>query len=316
MKLSVLSTSKSKKEDIVLSDAFVKDYNESLVHQAVVTYLAGMRQGSHKQKNRSEVRGGGKKPYRQKGTGRARAGTIRSPIWRGGEVTFASRPRDYSKKINKKMYKAALRSIFSELLRQEKLIAIEHPKIKNPKTKEMVSFLSKLSLENVLIITDEIDKNLHLASRNIPHVNVVTTAEINPVMLLKPQKVAITPAAGFVTLGQSVFIGFISAIVSNISIGRIRKTNIDDTLDVFPSHGIGGIMGMILTAIFAKQVGLIYGEIETFIFHLVAIIITIIFTMLMSYLIYSFVNKLIPLRVREDQEERGLDASQHGELFI
>ncbi|MAJ98062.1 MAG: ammonia channel protein [Flavobacteriales bacterium] len=128
--------------------------------------------------------------------------------------------------------------------------------------------------------------------------------------------VAITPAAGFVTLGQSVFIGFISAIVSNISIGRIRKTNIDDTLDVFPSHGIGGIMGMILTAIFAKQVGLIYGEIETFIFHLVAIIITIIFTMLMSYLIYSFVNKLIPLRVREDQEERGLDASQHGELFI
>ncbi len=175
MKLSVLSTSKSKKEDIVLSDAFVKDYNESLVHQAVVTYLAGMRQGSHKQKNRSEVRGGGKKPYRQKGTGRARAGTIRSPIWRGGGVTFASRPRDYSKKINKKMYKAALRSIFSE--------------------KEMVSFLSKLSLENVLIITDEIDKNLHLASRNIPHVNVVTTAEINPVMLLKPHKVAITPAA-------------------------------------------------------------------------------------------------------------------------
>ena len=195
MKLSVLSTSKSKKEDIVLSDAFVKDYNESLVHQAVVTYLAGMRQGSHKQKNRSEVRGGGKKPYRQKGTGRARAGTIRSPIWRGGGVTFASRPRDYSKKINKKMYKAALRSIFSELLRQEKLIAIEHPKIKNPKTKEMVSFLSKLSLENVLIITDEIDKNLHLASRNIPHVNVVTTAEINPGMLLKPHKVAITPAA-------------------------------------------------------------------------------------------------------------------------
>ena len=122
MKLSVLSASKSKKEDIVLSDSFVKDYNESLVHQAVVTYLAGMRQGSSKQKNRSEVRGGGKKPYRQKGTGRARAGTIRSPIWRGGGVTFASRPRDYSKKINKKMYKAALRSIFSELLRQEKLL--------------------------------------------------------------------------------------------------------------------------------------------------------------------------------------------------
>ena len=128
--------------------------------------------------------------------------------------------------------------------------------------------------------------------------------------------VAITPAAGFVTLGQSVFIGFVSAIVSNISIGRIRKTNIDDTLDVFPSHGIGGIMGMLLTAIFAKEVGLIHGQIETLIFHLLAIIITIIFTMLMSYLIYKFVNIVIPLRVREDQEERGLDASQHGELFM
>ena len=177
------------------SEVFSVDFNESLVHQALTSYMSNERQGSVLLKNRSAVRGGGKKPFRQKGTGRARAGTIRSPIWRGGGVTFASRPRDYSKKINKKMYKAALRSIFSELLRQEKLIAIEHPKIKNPKTKEMVSFLSKLSLENVLIITDEIDKNLHLASRNIPHVNVVTTAEINPVMLLKPHKVAITPAA-------------------------------------------------------------------------------------------------------------------------
>ena len=194
MKIELLSNTKSK--DISISnDVFSKEFNESLIHQAVVSFMASSRQGSAKQKNRSEVRGGGKKPYRQKGTGRARAGTIRSPIWRGGGVTFASRPRDYSKKINKKMYKAALRSIFSELLRQEKLIAVEHPKIKNPKTKEMVSFLSKLSLENVLIITDEIDENLHLASRNIPHVNVVTTAEINPVMLLKPHKVAITPAA-------------------------------------------------------------------------------------------------------------------------
>ena len=135
MKLSVLSTSKSKKEDIVLSDAFVKDYNESLVHQAVVTYLAGMRQGSHKQKNRSEVRGGGKKPYRQKGTGRARAGTIRSPLWRGGGIAFAASPRDYSKKINKKMYRAAIRSIFSELLRQGRLVAIEKPVLEKPKQK-------------------------------------------------------------------------------------------------------------------------------------------------------------------------------------
>ena len=195
MKISLVN-GKSKKEDINISKAiFGNDFNQDLVHQAVVSFLAGGRQGSHKQKNRSDVRGGGRKPFRQKGTGRARAGTIRSPLWRGGGVAFASSNRDYAKKINKKMYKAALRSIFSELLRQEKLIAIEHPKIKNPKTKEMVSFLSKLSLENVLIITDEIDKNLHLASRNIPHVNVVTTAEINPVMLLKPHKVAITPAA-------------------------------------------------------------------------------------------------------------------------
>lgn len=194
MKIEFLSNTNTK--DISISnEVFSKEFNESLIHQALVSYMAVSRQGSSKQKNRSEVRGGGKKPYRQKGTGRARAGTIRSPIWRGGGVTFASRPRDYSKKINKKMYKAALRSIFSELLRQEKLVAIEHPKIKNPKTREMVSFLSKLSLENVLIITDEVDKNLHLASRNIPHVNVVTTAEINPVMLLKPHKVAITPAA-------------------------------------------------------------------------------------------------------------------------
>lgn len=194
MKIEFLSNTNTK--DISISnEVFSKEFNESLIHQALVSFMAVSRQGSSKQKNRSEVRGGGKKPYRQKGTGRARAGTIRSPIWRGGGVTFASRPRDYSKKINKKMYKAALRSIFSELLRQEKLVAIEHPKIKNPKTREMVSFLSKLSLENVLIITDEVDKNLHLASRNIPHVNVVTTAEINPVMLLKPHKVAITPAA-------------------------------------------------------------------------------------------------------------------------
>ena len=194
MKIEFLSNTNTK--DISISnEVFSKEFNESLIHQALVSFMAFSRQGSSKQKNRSEVRGGGKKPYRQKGTGRARAGTIRSPIWRGGGVTFASRPRDYSKKINKKMYKAALRSIFSELLRQEKLIAIEHPKIKNPKTREMVSFLSKLSLENVLIVTDEVDKNLHLASRNIPHVNVVTTAEINPVILLKPHKVAITPAA-------------------------------------------------------------------------------------------------------------------------
>ena len=195
MKLDVLNTA-NKKEDVQISDTtFGKDFNETLVHQAVVTYLAGSRQGSHKQKTRSEVRGGGKKPYAQKGTGRARAGTIRSPIWRGGGVTFAATPRDYSKKINKKMYRAAISSIFSELHRQDRLIAIEKPKLESPKTKEMCAFLKAFNLEKVLIILDEMDTNLYLSSRNIPHVEVVTVKEINPVILLRSEKVAVTPAA-------------------------------------------------------------------------------------------------------------------------
>jgi large subunit ribosomal protein L4 len=165
------------------------------VHQAVVTYLAGSRQGSHKQKTRSEVRGGGKKPYKQKGTGRARAGTIRSPIWRGGGVTFAATPRNYSKKINKKMYRAAISSIFSELHRQDRLLAIEQPKFKSPKTKDMQTFLKQFDLEKVLIILDEMDINLYLSARNIPHVDVVIVKEINPVILLRSEKVAVTPAA-------------------------------------------------------------------------------------------------------------------------
>jgi len=196
MKLDVLNI-ENKKTDVQISEStFGKDFNETLVHQAVVTYLAGSRQGSHKQKTRSEVRGGGKKPYAQKGTGRARAGTIRSPIWRGGGVAFAAAtPRDYSKKINKKMYRAAISSIFSELHRQDRLIAIEQPKFETPKTKEMNSFLKQFNLEKVLIILDEMDINLYLSARNIPHVEVVTVKEINPVILLRSEKVAVTPAA-------------------------------------------------------------------------------------------------------------------------
>ena len=145
MKIELLSNTKTK--DINISDnAFSKDFNESLIHQAVVSYMAGSRQGTSKQKTRSEVRGGGKKPYAQKGTGRARAGTIRSPLWRGGGVTFAATPRDYSKKINKKMYKAAIRSIFSELLRQNRLVAIENPVLEKPKTKAIYDFLKEFSL--------------------------------------------------------------------------------------------------------------------------------------------------------------------------
>ena len=195
MKLDLLNI-ENKKTDVQISETtFGKDFNETLVHQAVVTYLAGSRQGSHKQKSRSEVRGGGKKPYRQKGTGRARAGTIRSPLWRGGGVTFASTPRDYSKKINKKMYRAAISSIFSELHRQERLVAIEQPKFEAPKTKEMNNFLEQFNLKNVLIILDEMDTNLYLSARNIPHVDIVTVKEINPVILLRSEKVAVTPAA-------------------------------------------------------------------------------------------------------------------------
>ena len=194
MKIELLSSTKN--QDINISDnAFSKDFNESLVHQAVVSFMAGSRQGTSKQKTRSEVRGGGKKPYRQKGTGRARAGTIRSPLWRGGGVTFAATPRNYSKKINKKMYRAAIRSIFSELLRQGRLVAIEQPVLEKPKTKEIANFLKEFSLSKVLIITDELDVNLYLSSRNIPNVDIITVREINPVNLLKAQKVAVTAEA-------------------------------------------------------------------------------------------------------------------------
>ena len=194
MKIELLSNTKNK--DISISnDVFSKEFNESLIHQAVVSFMAASRQGSAKQKNRSEVRGGGKKPYRQKGTGRARAGTIRSPLWRGGGVTFAARPRDYSKKLNKKMYRAAIKSIFSELVRQNRLVAIEKPVLEKPKTKEIASFLNEFSLSKVLIIIDELDMNLYLSARNIPNVEVITVREINPINLLKPQKVAVTSEA-------------------------------------------------------------------------------------------------------------------------
>ena len=194
MKIERLSNSKNK--DISISkEVFSKEFNESLVHQAVVSFMAAARQGSAKQKNRSEVRGGGKKPYRQKGTGRARAGTIRSPLWRGGGVTFAARPRDFSKKINKKMYRAAIKSIFSELVRQNRLVAIEKPVLEKPKTKEIANFLKEFSLSKVLIIIDELDMNLYLSARNIPNVDVITVKEINPVNLIKSHKVAVTSEA-------------------------------------------------------------------------------------------------------------------------
>ncbi|SEL80212.1 50S ribosomal protein L4 [Halomonas daqiaonensis] len=181
---------------VEVSDAtFGKEFNEALVHQVVTAYLAGGRQGTRAQKNRSDVRGGGKKPWRQKGTGRARAGTIRSPIWRGGGVTFAARPQDHSQKVNRKMYRAAMRSILSELVRQERLVAVDGFAVEAPKTKQLVAKLEELGLEKVLIVTEEVDENLYLAARNIPNVDVVDVAAADPVSLVAFDKVLVTVSA-------------------------------------------------------------------------------------------------------------------------
>ncbi|MFG6665570.1 50S ribosomal protein L4 [Halomonas sp. HNIBRBA4712] len=181
---------------VEVADAtFGKEFNEALVHQVVTAYLAGGRQGTRAQKNRSEVRGGGKKPWRQKGTGRARAGTIRSPLWRSGGVTFAARPQDHSQKVNRKMYRAAMRSILSELVRQERLVAVEEFSVDAPKTKQVAAKLKELNLEKVLIVTEEIDETLYLAARNLPHVSVVDVAAADPVSLVAFDKVLITVSA-------------------------------------------------------------------------------------------------------------------------
>lgn len=181
---------------VEVADAtFGKEFNEALVHQVVTAYLAGGRQGTRAQKSRSDVRGGGKKPWRQKGTGRARAGTIRSPLWRSGGVTFAARPQDYTQKVNRKMYRAAMRSILSELVRQERLIAIEEFSVEAPKTKQVAAKLKELNLEKVLIVTEEVDEKLYLAARNLPHVDVVDVAAADPVSLVAFDKVLVTVSA-------------------------------------------------------------------------------------------------------------------------
>ena len=197
MELSLVKPgNKAGSEKISLSDeAFGRDYNEPLVHQTVVTFLAGSRQGSVKQKNRSEVRGGGRKPWRQKGTGRARAGTIRSPIWRSGGVTFAARPQDHSKKLNKKMYRGAMQCILSELIRQGRLVAVSEFSVDTHRTKDLVVKLSEFDLSNVLIVTDQVEKNLYLAARNLHKVNVLDAAGLDPVNLIGFEKVLITVPA-------------------------------------------------------------------------------------------------------------------------
>jgi large subunit ribosomal protein L4 len=191
--------------ELVLKDAqsalevsettFGRDFNEALVHQVVVAYAANARQGTRAQKTRAEVIGSGKKPWRQKGTGRARAGTVKGPIWRGGGVTFAAKTQDHSQKVNKKMYRGALKSIFSELVRQDRLIVVESFTVDAPKTKELKAKLAEMNLEDVLIVTPEIDENLFLAARNLYKVDVRDVAGIDPVSLIAFNKVLVTADA-------------------------------------------------------------------------------------------------------------------------
>ncbi len=175
----------------VSDEVFNKEFNEPLIHQAVTCYLAGGRAGTKAQKNRSQVKATGSKPWRQKGTGRARAGSVASPLWRGGGVTFAAKPRDYSQKINKKMYRGALRSILSELLRQERLLVVEDFSFDSPKTMLLLEYLQRLELDKkqILIVTPEKNTNLSLASRNIYYLNVVQMIGINPVNLIQSKQV-------------------------------------------------------------------------------------------------------------------------------
>lgn len=180
-------------ETIQVSDAvFAADYNEALIHQVVTAYMAAARAGTKAGKNRSDVSGGGIKPFRQKGTGRARAGTSRSPIWRTGGVTFAARPRDYSQKVNRKMYRGAIRSILSELLRTERMAVVSEFAVEAPKTKELVAKLNALGMKEVLIVAVQPEENLYLAARNLYGVDVCDVRELDPVSLIGFDKVLIT----------------------------------------------------------------------------------------------------------------------------
>ncbi|OOZ45005.1 50S ribosomal protein L4 [Solemya velum gill symbiont] len=179
----------------VSDQVFGADYNESLIHQVVKAYFNSARSGTKAQKNRSAVRGGGAKPWRQKGTGRARAGTSRSPIWRAGGVTFAAQPRDFSQKVNRKMYKGAMVSILSELLRQERLVVVEDFSLSAPKTRELVGKLKELDADDALIIVDDLDENLILAARNLYQIDVRDNMDVDPASLIAYDKVIVTPAA-------------------------------------------------------------------------------------------------------------------------
>lgn len=190
MDLQLQSFDGAKAGSITVSDAlFDREYNESMVHQVVTAFLAGARSGTHAQKTRSEVSGGGRKPFAQKGSGRARAGTIRSPIWRSGGATFAAKPRDYSQKVNRKVYRNAVCSILSELRRNESLVIVDKVELATPKTKDLLAKTDALGVKNALIVTENAMGNLALASRNLYDIAATDAAHINPVALLRFEKV-------------------------------------------------------------------------------------------------------------------------------
>ncbi len=199
MELQIKNASGTAAGQVTVADeVFSRPFNEGLVHQVVVAYLAGGRAGTRAQKTRSEVSGGGAKPFRQKGTGRARAGTTRSPLWRGGGVTFAAKPQDHSQKVNKKMYRAAMRSIFSELLRQDRLLVVDSMAVTEAKTKPMIARLANLGLADkarVLLVSDEVDVNLYLSVRNLSHIALTDTIGLDPVSLVGSDQVVMTVGA-------------------------------------------------------------------------------------------------------------------------
>ncbi len=179
----------------VSDEIFAREFNEALIHQVVNAYLSAGRAGTRAQKTRSQVRGGGAKPWRQKGTGRARAGTIRSPIWRSGGVTFAAKPQNHEQKVNRKMYRGAIGSIISELIRQNRLQVIDGIVLDSPKTKQLVGKLKEMELNSALIVTEALEQNLYLASRNLPDVQVIDVAAVDPVSLLRYENVVFTAGA-------------------------------------------------------------------------------------------------------------------------
>lgn len=194
MQIDMIPAKGGKAKSIDVADStFGKDFNEALIHQVVTAYLAGARAGTKAQKNRAAVSGGGAKPWRQKGTGNARAGTIRSPIWRKGGVTFAASPRDHSQKVNRKMHQGAMRSILSELIRQERLIVVEDFAVEQPKTRALLDKLKAMDItKSVLLITDEVDQNLMLSARNLHWVGVCSTIHLSPAGLIAFDKVILT----------------------------------------------------------------------------------------------------------------------------